>query len=653
MNPQSLCMGCMKDKGIADPCPYCGRLEFTPAESPLQLAPRTILNERYLLGRVLGQGGFGITYLAWDLQLDRKLAIKEYFPLAISTRAEDRLTVSPVSAKSRPEMEYGLQKFEEEGLALQRFRNRPGIVSMVNFVYANKTAYIVMLYVEGLTFKQYLEERGGTISFDAALRILGLVMNALEEVHAAGMLHRDVSPDNIYIENDGQTKILDFGATRYAMGEQSRSLSVILKPGFAPEEQYRTKGHQGPWTDVYALGATFYRAITGNSPPDAMDRLAQDELIPPSRLGVKMPAGAEAALLKALAVRADARFKTVAEFRRAIGAVSAEPGPRPESRVPRPAPVLPGPAPDPAPRPKPIVPAPQRLSKAFYTSFIGASLGLWFIFNVIPPDPADSTLRVLSVLTFLTAVVVMMVLLYKLWNSIQDGHARTSPDRAIGLLYIPLFNVYWLFQVFWGFARDYNRLVDRRKLRVSKLPEGLFLVSTIVYVLLGCLFWVNGLYQALGLLNAILVSVAVAKACDGVNALGGGAPYLSIAPQGPVVIAPPPVKTQRVFLRCIAGEYQGQDLPLDSGEILIGRNPKLVNWVFSSEEVSGRHVRIWRDPATLGVWVEDMNSMNGTYYRESPASDKPWIKLSGRKLLPAGSHFRLGQDLARFEVRPT
>ena len=652
MNPQSLCMGCMQDKGIADPCPHCGRLEHAPAESPLQLAPRTVLDKRYLLGRVLGQGGFGITYLAWDLDQSRKLAIKEYFPLAISTRAEDRSTVSPVSAKSRSEMEYGLKKFEEEGLALERLRDRPGIVSMVDFVYANNTAYIVMLYVEGLTFKQYLEERGGTISFEIALRILGLVMNALEEVHAAGMLHRDVSPDNIYVENDGQTKILDFGATRYAMGEQSRSLSVILKPGYAPEEQYRSKGHQGPWTDVYALGATFYRAITGNPPPDAMDRLAQDELIPPSRLEVRMPAGAETALLKALAVRAERRFKTVAEFRQALGAASARPGPqvRPEEAPRRPP--APRPEPGPAPEPKPIVPTPQGLSKTLYTTCIAASLGLWFLFNVIPRDSADSSLPVLAALAFLIAIVVMMVLLYKLWKSIQDGHARMSPGKAIGFLYIPFFNFYWLFQVFWGFARDYNRLVDRRKLKVSKLPEGLFLTCNIVQVIFACFFWVPGLYLVIGLLNATLLSVAVANACDAVNALSGGAPSLSIAPPGPVVVAPRPIRPQRILLRCIAGEYQGQDLPLENGEILIGRNPRLVNWVFSSGEISGRHVRVWRDAATPGVWVEDMNSMNGTYYRESPAANSQWVKLSGRKLLPAGSHFRLGQDLAKFEVKP-
>lgn len=315
----SLCMGCMREKGFADSCPYCGWREGTPAESPLQLPPRTVLNGRYMLGRLLGQGGFGITYLAWDLNRGQKLAIKEFFPLAVSTRTADRLTASPVTAKYKAEFQYGLSKFAEEGQRLARFKDQPGIVSVLDLFSANGTAYIVMEYLEGRTFKHYLGESGGRISFDAALKILTRVMNALEKVHSAGMLHHDISPDSVFVEENGQTKILDFGATRYAVGEQSQSLSVILKPGYAPEEQYRTKGHAGPWTDVYALGATFYRAIAGNPPADAMDRLGQDELIPPSRLGIKMPSGSEAALLKALAIRAESRFRSVAEFRSAIG----------------------------------------------------------------------------------------------------------------------------------------------------------------------------------------------------------------------------------------------------------------------------------------------------------------------------------------------
>lgn len=308
----------MSDKGEAQVCPECGWEEGTPPELPAQLAPRTVVSDKYLIGKVLGQGGFGITYLAWDLHIDRKLAIKEYFPRELCSRARDDRTVQPLSQRSRDDFSYGLTKFVEEGRALARFRDYPGIVSLLDFFEANGTAYIVMTYMEGMTFKQYLESQGGKISFDQALGILNPVMDALREVHRAGMLHRDISPDNIYLNRDRQVKILDFGSTRYEMREQSQHLTVLFKPGYAPLEQYSSGGGQGPWTDVYAVGATFYRALTAKPPLDAPDRLAQDDLLPPSRLGVNIPAESEKALLKALAVHRENRFQTIADFQASI-----------------------------------------------------------------------------------------------------------------------------------------------------------------------------------------------------------------------------------------------------------------------------------------------------------------------------------------------
>jgi len=241
MTPESLCMGCMQDKGPgggAD-CPYCGWHEGDPPESPQQLPPRTVLDGRYLLGRALGQGGFGITYLARDLNLEIKLAVKEYFPREVCTRARDEHTVQPLTQKSREAYADGLKRFLEEARALARFQGHPGIVSVLNFFQENGTAYFIMAYMEGLTFKQYLEQQGGKIDFETALNTLLPVMDALKEVHGVGLLHRDVSPDNIYVNRNRQVKILDFGAARYAMGEQSRSLDMILKTGYSPEEQYR------------------------------------------------------------------------------------------------------------------------------------------------------------------------------------------------------------------------------------------------------------------------------------------------------------------------------------------------------------------------------------------------------------------------------
>ncbi len=329
MSVDYLCLGCMEQKGTSEFCPHCGWKDRAGAESPLYLTPGTVLNDQYMIGRVLGHGGFGITYLAWDLNLSVKVAIKEYLPGALASRHPGDSRVSVYSGEAKGHFDYGLEKFIEEARALARFQNHPGVVSVVNFFHANGTGYLVMTYIEGITFKEYLDQNNGKVAFETARSILMPVMDALREVHAAGMLHRDISPDNIYLTFSNQVKLLDFGAAKYAVGEHSQSLSVILKPGFAPEEQYRSRGHQGSWTDVYALGATMYRAITGEVPPDALDRMERDEIKPPSKLGVQIPQAAEAVLMRALSVKAAGRIQDVASFQRSLMVAPAPPIPVP------------------------------------------------------------------------------------------------------------------------------------------------------------------------------------------------------------------------------------------------------------------------------------------------------------------------------------
>ena len=280
-----------------------------------------MLAGKYLVGRGLGHGGFGTTYIARDQVLGIKLAIKEYLPQDCASRAPGSNMVVPFSGDGAKRFADGLESFLQEARTLARFDGSPNIVGVRDFFTENGTAYLVMNYLEGITLKQYLVRSGGKpVPFEKMLGILLPVMDALRTVHAAGLLHRDVSPDNIFLTTSGQVTLIDFGAARQSMNlnVQQQSVSVILKPGYAPEEQYRSHGRQGPWTDIYALGATMYRTLTGRIPPEALDRLENDTLVPPSKLGIRIPAYAEAAILRAMAVHAENRFQTVDEFRAAL-----------------------------------------------------------------------------------------------------------------------------------------------------------------------------------------------------------------------------------------------------------------------------------------------------------------------------------------------
>lgn len=313
-----LCMGCMEDRGSETVCPRCGYREGADPASPLHLRPRTELQGQYLVGRVLGHGGFGITYLSWDLNLERKVAVKEYMPGGVAVRTQHATEVMPSSGDMRKDFEYGLQRYLDEARTVARFQAHPAIVSVLNFFRANGTAYLVMEYLEGVTLERYLETNGNRTTMETVLTVMTPVMEALHTVHQQGILHRDVSPDNIYITRKWQVKVLDFGAARYALGQKSRNLSVILKEGYAPIEQYHSKGNQGPWTDVYACGATIYRALTGVIPPGSLDRMTEDKMHPLRQFGVEMTDPQERAILKALAVQPEQRFHTMQDFRDAL-----------------------------------------------------------------------------------------------------------------------------------------------------------------------------------------------------------------------------------------------------------------------------------------------------------------------------------------------
>lgn len=284
----------------------------------MALRPGSILNGKYIIGRVLGQGGFGITYLAWDYTLNTRVAVKEFFPDSIAVRQPGVAAVSLPTHEARDIFSNGVYSFLYEARVLAKFQGNLNIVGVREFFEENQTAYFVMDYVEGTSFKSYIVDHGGKISWQEAAKLLIPVMDALEAVHLCGILHRDVTPDNIYLTKSGALKLMDFGAACYASGGQDQSLDVLLKAGYAPIEQYSDRGKQGPYTDIYSLAATFYAAITGFLPPDAEEREKRDTLAAPSAQGVIVPPELESAILKGLAVRPEDRFQSMADFRTAI-----------------------------------------------------------------------------------------------------------------------------------------------------------------------------------------------------------------------------------------------------------------------------------------------------------------------------------------------
>ena len=314
-----LCYNCFKEKpDSSGPCPYCGfDLEENAKKYPVALRAGTVLNGRYLIGRVLGQGGFGITYLAWDQKLGARVAVKEYMPGEMAARV-DGTTVSVMSEARTEDFSYGKERFSEEARTLAKFMGQPNIAGVTDYFDENDTSYFVMDYIEGISFKTYIANQGGKVSVEEALDVMIPVLRALTAVHGEGFIHRDVTPDNIYITKDGNVKLLDFGSARYSIGDKSKSLDVILKVGYAPKEQYTRRGRQGPYTDVYSCAACLYAAITGFLPPESLDRLEQDTLVPPSEAGVEIPLYLERAILKGLAVQPDDRFQTAGEFLEAL-----------------------------------------------------------------------------------------------------------------------------------------------------------------------------------------------------------------------------------------------------------------------------------------------------------------------------------------------
>lgn len=310
------CIYCMLGTVSNGVCTRCGKPALDPRRPTEALPARYLLGRQYSIGRVLGNGGFGITYLAWDCKNNRRVAVKELFPRYPQNSFRRSGVQILVTQNERQEFEHVKKRFREEAQILHELKDVPEVINVYHLFEENGTAYYVMEYLEGGDLRHYLNERG-TMKWEELVNPLCMILRALHALHGKGLIHRDISPDNIFISNDGSAKLIDFGAARDFTGDYK--LTAILKGNFAPFEQFRSDP-QGPYTDIYALSATLYLAIGGKLPIKAPERMMAfsfgdpDPMLPIQAICPDLPPHVAKALGKGLEAAAKNRPQTVAEF---------------------------------------------------------------------------------------------------------------------------------------------------------------------------------------------------------------------------------------------------------------------------------------------------------------------------------------------------
>ena len=331
-----LCYHCMtqieNDKDTT--CPKCGKsLEQEPV-AERYLKPGTELQNKFIVGYPIGAGGFGNTYIGLDKLLLRKVAIKEFYPEQYVTRSADGLRITVQDESLMPRFRKGLQQFIEEARSVARLHDIKGVVEITNFFEENGTGYIIMEYLEGMDVKTILKKSGNKKDYEWCRRVTLTVLHTLREIHKQGILHRDIAPDNIFVTYEGVIKLIDFGAARHATALANMKQEIILKVGYAPIEQYSREAPQGPYTDLYAVAALFYRMITGQKPLPANERLNNDSLITPSEMGISIPEQAEMAMMVCLNVQPQYRLQSADEFMDALDGKNFVPVYEPEWILP-------------------------------------------------------------------------------------------------------------------------------------------------------------------------------------------------------------------------------------------------------------------------------------------------------------------------------
>lgn len=316
------CIRCMRPLGEGEICPFCGWDNQKNQTPPYCLAAGTCLNRRYYTGMILGEGGFGITYIGWDQTLSIPVAIKEYYPKELVRRTAVGHSGDGAycydDSYVQGAYQKGLRAFLQEAKNLARFNQLDGVAVVRDYFTENDTAYIVMDYIDGNSIEKYVKENG-RISADRTIKMLRPVMDTLQIMHENHMIHRDVSGDNLLVTRQKTAKLVDFGSAR-RIADQEHTVTVMYKRGYAPEEQYRMKGKIGPWTDIYSICVVMYYMISGIMPEEAPQRMLADRTVPLAELGgVAITQEQSDAIAKGMAVLAQDRFADMGQLLLALG----------------------------------------------------------------------------------------------------------------------------------------------------------------------------------------------------------------------------------------------------------------------------------------------------------------------------------------------
>lgn len=316
MDYENLCISCFGEM-VDGSCPQCGYMESGNRKKTM-LPARILLNGRYLVGEVLGLDKSAVNYKAWDTKQNKIVEIQEYFPRDLVNREKDSANLEVVSQDLSEEYFKSVNTIKNNAEKMFEFSSSENIINIFDSFEENNTVYIVSEYLEGMLLGDYVEGCGGKLSSEEAVSIISSVLDGLALIHKAGLVHRAVTPKNIILTTTNKIKIINFRSLRESSPYKDNKLTVYFSPGYAPPEQYRSSSKQGPFSDIYSVGAVLYKILTGQKPVDSLNRISVDELVAPNELNPEISDAVNLSIIKAMNVVPELRFKNASDFKNCL-----------------------------------------------------------------------------------------------------------------------------------------------------------------------------------------------------------------------------------------------------------------------------------------------------------------------------------------------